>query len=169
MTAASRGPVGALLLALVALLALPTCDAGTPESRLKAAAEDLEDAREDASDAQAELEQALADLRRVEDELDAARRRVRSAQKEVLSREVRVRQRATDAALFRAVQGRLLESDVLRQEAVGVRVEDGVVSLEGVVGSRGAQQAALQVARAVPGVGDVRDRLAIVDEGDASL
>ena len=156
------------VLSLLVFLALAACgDSATPEAELEAAGEALEEAREDASGARDTLSEARKRLVAAESELRDARKELRSAKKRVLSAEARLELRATDVALFRGIQTRLLETDSLRQDAVTVRVDGGRVTLEGTVASESARETALQIARATPGVESVRDRLDVEPE-DAS-
>ena len=73
--------------------------------------------------------------------------------------ESRVDLKATDAALFRAVQKRLLEDERLRHVAIDADVRRGVVELRGSVPDERTAAAAVEVARAVPGVMRVENRL----------
>jgi osmotically-inducible protein OsmY len=72
--------------------------------------------------------------------------------------------KATDAALFRAVQRRLLEDERLRHVAVDADVRWGVVELRGSVPDEHTAAAAVEVARSVPGVMRVESRVGIASE-----
>lgn len=149
----------ALIFTFTALCLITACGADPPEERLDEAGESLEDAREERSEARNELESARARVAAAEQELHDARRALRDAEKRVAAAGSRVEQRATDVALFRAVQSRILRAEPLEEEAIGVRVEQGVVTLQGRVSDPDARDVALEVARSTPGVERVRDRL----------
>jgi osmotically-inducible protein OsmY len=148
-------------------LAILACGEPAPEARLGAAGDALEEARQDAEEANDSLAETRQRLATAEAELHDARKAVREGEKRVLSAEALLERRATDVALFREIQGRLLEAAPLRQDAVIVRVDDGKVTLEGSVASGAARDAALEIARSTPGVSAVRDRLD-VESDDAS-
>jgi len=162
-SAARRLPRCLGLLVCVGLLPwvglLVACGEGTPEARLSAAGETLTEARDDAQEARSSLEAAKARLTSAESELYEARKAVRRAEKQVLSAEALVDRRASDVALFRRIQSQLLEAESLRQHAVTVQVDNQKVTLDGVVTSEAARQAALEISRSTPGVAEVRNRL----------
>jgi osmotically-inducible protein OsmY len=138
----------------VMLLALLGCEQNTPESRLEAAGDTLaatEDNLEYIEQSIEQHEQALVDLRK----------RRREVRERVLTLEERVEARATDVALFRAVQSALLENEALRQRAVSVDAESGVIVLNGLVASEQEETLAVQIAGGVPGVGKVTSRMEI--------
>lgn len=96
-------------------------------------------------------EQSLAELRK-------KRRHLRER---LLTLEERVAARATEVAVFRAVQSALLEDEALSQRAISVDAEGGVVVLNGLVSSDQEEMLAVRVANAVPGVEAVRSRIEI--------
>lgn len=148
------------LLSLMLLSVVPACgDPATPEAKLEAAGDALDDARDDTHAARESLADAKERLAAAETELRDARKAMRAAEKRVLSARARVDRRATDVALFRKIQARLLEADSLLQDAVTARVDDGNVTLEGTVAHDAARKTALQIARSTPGVSTVRDHL----------
>ena len=69
--------------------------------------------------------------------------------------------RATDVALFRAVQSALLEDESLQETGVSVSVEDGIVTLRGVVESADARDTARNIAQGVTGVETVVNRIRV--------
>lgn len=141
-------------------------ESGAPETRLEDAGERLTDAREDASEAHGELREARQRLEAAEAEVQDARKAVRAAEKRVLSARALVERRATDVALFRGIQARLLDAESLSDEAIMVRVDDGVVSLEGTVSDAAARETALALVESTPGVSLVRDRLALASRAE---
>ena len=142
------------LLPLTLLLALIGCQPQTPEARLTAVGDALEASEESLENIEQSIaahEDALADLTK-------QRRQLRNR---VMTLEERLEARATDVALFRSVQARLLEAEELSQTAITVDAEDGVVRLSGLVSSAAEEVAAVKIARAVPGVDSVRSRIDI--------
>jgi hypothetical protein len=152
---------GVLAAGLLAVLLLPACGDDAPEQRLEAASEALSDARADADQAR---EQLAERERKATEELQEARSALREAESELLSAQQLMERRATDVALFRAVQAAMLDAPQLQTAAVEVRVDDGVVTLAGVVQDAEARQRALELARETAGVRDVRDQLDVVEE-----
>jgi osmotically-inducible protein OsmY len=61
------------------------------------------------------------------------------------------------------VQKQLLEDDALEAFAISARVERGVVTLSGVVGSEKLRKRALELAGSVPGVVSVQDRMQVAE------
>ena len=140
------------LLPLIALFALAGCQPQTPEERLEAAG----DALEESEDSLESVEQRIAEH---EDALARLTKQRRKLKNRVLTLEERVAKRATDVALFRSVQSGLLEAEALSQSAISVDAEDGVVRLSGLVSSEAEEAAAVRIARAVPGVASVQSRI----------
>lgn len=140
------------LLPLIALFALAGCQPQTPEERLEAAG----DALEESEDSLESVEQRIAEH---EDALARLTKQRRKLKNRVLTLEERVAKRATDVALFRSVQSGLLEAEELSQSAIAVDAEDGVVRLSGLVSSEAEEAAAVRIARAVPGVASVQSRI----------
>jgi osmotically-inducible protein OsmY len=92
-------------------------------------------------------------------ELAEAERQLREAEERLSDAESRVDLKTTDAALFRAVQKRLLEDERLRDVAIDADVRRGVVELRGSVPDERTAAAAVEVARSVPGVMRVESRV----------
>lgn len=67
----------------------------------------------------------------------------------------------SDAALLATVKSKLALDNQVSAFAIDVDVENGIVSLQGDVRSEAARDRALQIAREVEGVREVRDRLTI--------
>ncbi len=153
--------LGALGLALVASSLLGCGPDQPPEARLEGAGEALEDAR-------GRLEEARERHVVAQQGLREARKQLRQAERAVLSAEQRLSRRATEVALFRAVQKALLEDPALRQEAISARVDGSRVTLEGEVSEAELQARALEVARGTPGVEQVTDDLEVADEASPS-
>lgn len=143
---------------LVGLLVLG-CTPDAPEERLQ----DAGDRLDDAASRLAALNDEIAELESALDSKRSERRKLR-ARKQTL--EERVAARATDVALFRAVQSALLEHDELSESAVSVDVDDGSVTLRGVVASAEERNAAVAAARDVPGADAIIVRLQIDETRD---
>lgn len=141
---------------LVAITFVSSCGGETPEARLTDAGEKVDEA-----------EQTLESLESRIDEHEAALDELRDRRRKMKDRlgtlEERLAARATDVALFRAVQSALLEAPGLSETAVNVLVEDTAVTLVGTVPSAAQRDKALEIARNVPGVGEIESRLRIDD------
>ena len=140
------------LLLLFALLTLIGCQPQTPEERLEAAGEALEESEDSLESVEQRIEEH-------EDALAKLRKQRRKLINRVLTLEERVAKRATDVALFRSVQSGLLEAEELSQSAISVDAEDGVVRLSGLVSSQAEEAAAVRIAQSVPGVASVQSRI----------
>jgi len=134
------------------------CDGGD-EADFRLAAQALTAARESVEQAQRAVEERRARLEVSQAELAEAERQLREAEERLREAESRVDLKATDAALFRAVQKRLLEDERLRHVAIDADVRRGVVELRGSVPDERTAAAALEVARSVPGVMRVENRV----------
>jgi hypothetical protein len=69
-----------------------------------------------------------------------------------------------DARLAHDVAGRIRAGDPAHRQRITVEVQNGVAILSGTVVSRTARRAAVAAALGVPGVRDVCDALAVLDE-----
>lgn len=150
-----RGLAATLALALW----LPACGDSDPEARLEAAGEALSEARAEVQEARESVEQRKAAVTSAEEELAEARERLKGAEAQLAEVEQRVDLRATDAAVFRAVQQRLLEDESLEEVAIAARVERGVVTLLGQVPEAEQRERAGEIARGTPGVVAVENRI----------
>ena len=130
------------------------CGKPAPEARLEAVGQALDDSAAELVDLNTRIRQTESELERLRSE----RRRLRD---EVRTLEERLEARATDVALFRAVQGMLLESEGLQEAAIAVSVEDGTVTLRGVVRSVEELQQAVWIAKDVAGVASVESKIRI--------
>jgi osmotically-inducible protein OsmY len=149
----------ARLPALLFAAALGGACGGGDEEEFRLAAQALTAARESVAQEQRAVEERRARLEVAQAELAAADRQLREAEERLREAESRVDLKATDAALFRAVQKRLLEDERLRHVAIDADVRRGVVELRGSVPDERTAAAAVEVARAVPGVMRVESRL----------
>ncbi len=154
--AAQHGRLGRHLVALssAALIVLVGCGAPAPEERLAAASVALEDTAGDLTTVNVYIQETQTKL----SELEERRRQLRN---EVRTLEERVAARATDVALFRAIQTALLDEPTLREAALTAQVEDAEVTLSGSVTSPEQEARALAIARDVAGVAAVNSRIRV--------
>lgn len=141
---------------LAILLLVAACGNDTPEQRLEAAGEKVEAVSDDLESIRQRIEEHEAELDRLRAQRDKAKDRLGTL-------EERLAARATDTALFRAVQTALLEAPDLKESAINVLVEDGNVTLVGSVPSAADRDQALAIAGNVAGVDSVRSRIRIDD------
>lgn len=137
-------------------IAFSACGNSTPEARLEAVGEDLSESTSDLASLDARIEEAEALLETLRDDRRNLRDRVRTL-------EQRLEARATDVAIFRAVQTLLLEDALLSESAIFVSVEDGRVTLAGVVRNDEEARQALALAKQTAGVGGVSSRIRVND------
>lgn len=144
----------AALIATASIFA--ACAEDTPEARLSDAGEQVEEVEDDL----ASIEERIAEH---EQALDRLRDRRQKMKDRLRTLEERLAQRATDVALFRAVQSALLDEEGLAETAINVLVEDANVTLVGTVPSAKQREEALAIARDTAGVATVKSRLRIDD------
>lgn len=116
-------------------------------------------ATEELRDKSQAVARAGADLARARAEREEAARKLREAQARLRQDERAVSENATDLALFRLVQRRLLEDDRLKDAAISVYVVEGVVTLQGDIPDEETRYHALELVRKVPGVTHVDSRM----------
>ena len=147
---------GVLCAAVVGAFVLSGCQPTPPETELQAADEALGEA----TIVLAELDTRIEQTEDLLDDLRAERREQRDT---VRTLEQRLEARATDVAIFRAVQTALLDDEQLHEVAISADVEDRVVSLGGVVRSEEEARRAATLAAEVPGVDGVTSRIRVDD------
>lgn len=140
------------------------CGGDTPEDRLQSAADEvasvenkIENVSEEIDDARSELEKRRAEVRDAEQALASARQDLRKLQKRLATEQKELDSTASDTAIFRLLQSRLLEDDLLASEAINLFVLDGTVVLYGEVRSEEQKKRAGSIAADVPGVTEVRN------------
>ena len=144
---------------LLALTLLAGCDRPAPEERLQSAGEQLDSARDS-------LESLDTRIDELEATLVALKKERRRTEDRLLTLEDRVQARATDVALFRAVQSALLADGPLSQSAIAVDARKGVVTLTGLVNSAELGDRAVRLAGETAGVDRVVSRIDVEpDEG----
>lgn len=126
--------------------------AGSSRQEVAKATEELRDKSKAVARAGAELAKARA-------EREQAAQKLREAQARLREDERVVSENATDVALFRLVQRRLLEDERLKDAAISVYVVEGVVTLQGDIPDDETRDHALEVVRKVPGVTHVDSRM----------
>jgi len=124
------------------------------QQQLKSLARKVEDKREGVESAKEKLATAREELAKAQDELQR------------VSREVDDRE--TNVALFRVVQGALLENEALDDVAIRVAVSHGTVTLHGRVESREQEREAIETARSAAGIFDVDSRIELLGGGAGS-
>jgi len=149
----TTGPLAAVF---VAALMMSGCGKPAPETELAAAGEALGEATTELSDLNTRIEQTEVLL----DELRAERRKQRDT---VRTLEQRLEARATDVAIFRAVQTTLLNDEQLQEVAITVDVDDKVVTLGGVVRTKEEAGRAVNLSKQVAGVARVASRIRVND------
>lgn len=156
----ARAFLGLALLPLTLALA-PGCGSDRPERELEEAAKLLRETRSEVEEARTAVEEKRAAVARAEQALAESQKELRAAEDRLAQAGSRVESRATDAAIFRRIQSRLLEEKALQEYAVVAQVSAGVVTLSGQVKSEKERERALEIARATPGVADVQDRIEV--------
>jgi osmotically-inducible protein OsmY len=144
-----------------ALLALVGCGGNGAEEELEEASRGLAKAREAVEEARSEVEERKTEVQAAQDELAEAREALREAEEELSGFEAKVDLNATDAALFRSIQKRLLDDGSLEDVAIAARVDMGVVSLSGTVPEAELRDRAVEIARSTPGVTSVESRIQV--------
>ena len=139
---------------LVAAAMLAGCGKPAPETQLVAAGEALGEATTELSDLNTRIDRTEALL----DELRAERRKQRDT---VRTLEQRLEARATDVAIFRAVQTMLLNDEQLQEVAITVDVEDKAVTRGGVVRTMEEAALAVNLSKQVAGVARVASRIRV--------
>ncbi len=153
---------------LICILALAACQQETPEERLKANVEAVENVQEDhrsASEDVVDAASALAARKQSVDDAEAAlakaRKELRGIQKELEEEQKLLQNSANDTAIFRLVQQKLLDAPELENSAVRVTVINGVITLDGQLNNQNQVNLAESIAKAAPGVKGVRNFLKV--------
>ena len=157
------------ILSLVVLFALSTllfaaagCGGDSQEQELKEATAAVAAKREAVQEAREQVEARQQVVDEARKELEAAESELRIREQALREAESQVGLKATDPALFRSVQRRLLDDEKLDELAIAVQVAKGVVTLQGTVPDENDRARAEEVARATPGVVTVENRIEVV-------
>lgn len=155
----TRPPGLGILVVLV--LCVSACSKPSPEARLEQVGSALDSVSSD-------LAGANKQVRQLETQLAKERKRRRKLVEEKLTLEERLKRRATDVALFRAVQSKLLNSERLKDSAITVAAHSRTITLEGLVASDKKAETAVSIAKSVAGVTEVDSRLEVdAPEGES--
>lgn len=130
--------------------------------RVRGRAETLSAELETAAERRQVLEQEERSVAEAERELAEATRRLEQARTRLGELRREIARDVTDVALFRHIQKALLDEKSLRDVAIAVQVEEHVVTLTGRVPDAERKQTALRLAKATPGVLELRDRIEVV-------
>jgi osmotically-inducible protein OsmY len=160
MPASASRTVLAALLGLV-LAGSVACGGRDRQAKLSKAISARAAARKTLEDARKDLSKAEARLAEAQTERDQAAKAVHAAERSLSEAEAKVGLYATDDELFRHVQKLLLDDPALKDAAISASVKSGVVTLTGHVTDAKARDHAIEVARSVPGVVDVKSALVI--------
>lgn len=152
--------VAGLRTALAALiLAGNGCDSSRPEERLAASRAQLEQVQSELAEAKEDVEARRQALAEAERRLARAQKAVDQLEKQQENAQQRLAQRATDVAIFRALQQKLLERESLESVAIVAEVKERVVTLRGTVPDPELREEAEEIAHGTPGVDEVRNRI----------
>lgn len=165
----ARSPLRLASLLVLAGLCLSLAACGeSREEKLRRASEALQAARQEVhklrEDVKAKEEKQIA----AEQDLMTARKSLTEAESRLADAESQVDVKATDEAIFRAVQKRLLEDKKLRDTAISATVERGTVTLHGRVSDEKLVKYAIDLARETPGVADVESEIQVAEAKPAS-
>lgn len=148
-----KPPFGIVLLLFIVLSA---CGDSTPEARLEAVGDDLDETIDELINLDKQIEE-------IESNLGQLRSKRRDLRDKMRTLEQRLDARATDVAIFRAVQSALLEDSELQESAISVSVEDGAVTLTGVVRREEAARRAISLSKQTTGVHSVSSQIQVND------
>jgi osmotically-inducible protein OsmY len=153
----------AVLFALSTLLfAVAGCGGDSQEQELKQATAAVAAKREAVQEARDEVETRQQVVDEAQKQLEAAESELRMREQALREAESDVGLKATDPALFRSVQRRLLDDEELDELAIAVQVTKGVVTLQGTVPDEKDRARAEEVARTTPGVVTIENRIQLV-------
>ena len=160
---------------IASILALAACGPQEPESRLKQAADQVEEAKQDVEAAQGDVVEAREDLgsleaavHAAEKQLAEARKKLRRKQKQLAEQRNELHSTASDTAIFRLLQRRLLDEKSLSTAAVSADVIDGRVTLRGEVETAEQKATAGDIASGTPGVEKVANLVDVSAGGESS-
>ncbi len=147
--------------ALLGAFLVMGCGESDQEAAFRDATDALNEAREVAEDARARVQEHEQVVSEAQAELAEALGELEEAENALADARERVGLHATDDVLFRTVQTKLLQDRALEGVAIAARVEKGVVVLSGAVPDGGLRDRAGELARSVPGVADVDNRIQV--------
>jgi osmotically-inducible protein OsmY len=151
-----------------ALALLLACSGPNPEEQLASAHEKVVLAEKGVAEAQQRVEREEGDLEQAQSELADAARALGEAEERLADAKEQLAEVADDTYLFRAVQTALLAEPALEGHAIGARVRDRVVTLEGSVPTLELRKKAGAVASNTIGVERVDNEVTVEPPADAS-
>jgi hypothetical protein len=157
----ARVSARALFPALLAAALLALGCASDEEARIRELSEELTELREGLPGLRARVAEREKAAESAQDELAEARSALRTSESRIAEIQREVGAHATDPLLFRMVQEELLDDDELEDVAISARVENGVVTLSGVVPDAELGERAVKLAESVPGVVAVQSRIQV--------
>jgi osmotically-inducible protein OsmY len=143
-------------------LAAAGCGEDSQEQALEEATAAVAGAREALQEARQEVEALQQAADEARKELDAAKSELRIREEALREAESHVGLKATDAALFRSVQRRLLDDEELENLAVRAEAAKGVITLQGTVPDQENRARAEEIASETPGVVAVENQIEVV-------
>ncbi|MCG8591525.1 MAG: BON domain-containing protein [Proteobacteria bacterium] len=149
-----------LATALAATVAVG-CSTDERQAELEAASAELAEARAERQEMLERVAERRAAAEAAAQELAAAEAELAAVDERLTAAVHRVDEHATDGLLFRSVQRQLLEDAALEDVAIAASVENGVVTLAGIVANADQRDRALEIANATPGVVRVEERIQI--------
>lgn len=144
---------------LVSCVWILACGGDDPLAELEAAHEAVAEARLEVEEAEQEVEERRAAVQAAERELAEAEGELEAARDRLAAKESQVDLTASDAALFRTIQKRLLEDDELEDVAISARIDRGIAFLYGRVPSAELRDHAVEIAESTPGISSVESRI----------
>jgi osmotically-inducible protein OsmY len=162
------------VLTLVALFALSTlllvtagCGGDSQEQALEEATAAVVAKREAVQEARETVDARQQAVDEAREELEAAKDELRIREQALREAESHVGLKATDAALFRSVQRRLLDDEELEDLAIAAEAAKGVVTLRGTVPDQETRVRAEEIAGETPGVVAVENEIEVVPPPEA--
>ncbi len=152
----SRAGLVSSLLMLAAL-----AGAGCGDDGLEAVSAQLAEIESEVERARTEVERSDAQASQAGDALEQAREALEEAEQRLADARQRVAKAASDAAVFRAVQQRLLDEADLKGVAISARVQRRTVTLEGSVPNETLKKRAQEVASGATGVETVINQITV--------
>lgn len=145
---------------LVVTFAVVGCSE-TPLDQYRDAMDAVAQAREDVTDEKAEVVELREELADLKEQLNEAVAELENERAELNHARQVAAERATDQVLFNVIQNKLLDDDRFEQAAIAVGVDNGVVTLTGMVPDAATREAAGKVAASQAGVTDVVMKLTV--------
>ena len=159
--AGSSLATAALVFALAAAGA--SCGGNDREAAFREATESLAEAERAAEEARTWVAEEARAAEAAQAELARAEAGLAAAEETLAEARAQVGLHATDDVLFREIQTRLLDDDLLSEVAIAARVEKGTVTLSGQVADTDQRDRAAEIAGAVPGIIAVDNRVSVAE------